>query len=74
MRYNEAIHLALERWNLSRPRRRYMIRKFRRLRKMAKAEEIPLDLPITGGEMVTRLEHGKATRKATGFYQQTLEF
>ena len=51
-----------------------MIRKFRRLRKMAKAEQLPLDLPITGGEMVTRLEDGKATRKATGFYQQTLEF
>jgi hypothetical protein len=63
--YNEFIHLQLERWGgkAGRPRNRYRIRQYRRLRKLKKSG-IPIDLPMNGGEVVTKTEEGKATSRA----------
>ena len=71
--HNEHIHLQLERWGgkARRPRRRYMIQKYRRLRKLRKSG-IPIDLPSTGGEVVTKMRNGEATSIATDIGQMRL--
>lgn len=71
MSYNLRDHLLIERWKLSRPRNRYLIRKYRRLRKLGKGTGIPVDLPDTGGEVVTAISQGKVSGIATYLGRQT---
>jgi hypothetical protein len=63
MTYDFETHLAIERNRYRLKNARYLLRKYRRLRKL-RGSGIPVDLPLTGGEAVTKLEEGKATNRA----------
>ena len=71
--YNEHLHLRIERYGRrSNPHVRYLIRMMRKQRRLANIGAVPIDMPLTGGEVVTDYQHGKATGIATNHGQMRL--
>lgn len=63
MSYNEQEHFRIERNRYRVKNSRYYITKYRRLRKLSKSG-VPVDLSETGGEVVTKTEEARATKRA----------